>query len=126
MPPRGIHIKPLALMRTGERPLQVAKIVTLVLRAARLADADEFITNLRHGYGTIVGSSGRLISGGQKQRVALARALVKDPAILILDEATASLDSRSEERIQRAISNISSHQNIGHRITWLRLHHGRN
>ncbi|KAL2256851.1 hypothetical protein VTK26DRAFT_1028 [Humicola hyalothermophila] len=90
----------------ARRGAHVAEIVALVQHAAKLADADGFITRLQHGYGTMVGSSGRLISGGQKQRVALARALVKDPAVLILDEATAALDSRSEERIQRAISNI--------------------
>ncbi|PKX91458.1 ABC transporter ATP-binding protein [Aspergillus novofumigatus IBT 16806] len=89
----------------------VVEIVGLVTNAASLADADGFI---------IVGSSGRLISGGQKQRVALARALVKDPAVLILDEATASLDSRSEQRIQRAISNIATDRTIitiAHRLS---------
>lgn len=98
----------------------VAEIVGLVTKAASLADADGFISVLQHGYGTVVGSSGRLISGGQKQRVALARALVKDPAVLILDEATASLDSRSEQRIQRAISNIASGRTIitiAHRLS---------
>lgn len=98
----------------------IVEIVTLVRKAAVLADADAFIVSLQYGYGTIVGSSGRLISGGQKQRVALARALVKDPEVLILDEATASLDSRSEQRIQRAISNISSGRTmitIAHRLS---------
>lgn len=98
----------------------VVEIATLAQNAARLADADSFITKLQHGYGTSVGSSGRLISGGQKQRVALARALVKDPAVLILDEATASLDSRSEQRIQKAIGNITSGRTvitIAHRLS---------
>ncbi|KAA8643827.1 hypothetical protein EYZ11_008917 [Aspergillus tanneri] len=96
------------------------EIVRLVQHAAILADADTFISALQHGYGTMVGSSGRLISGGQKQRVALARALVKDPRVLILDEATASLDSRSEQRIQKAISNIASGRTmitIAHRLS---------
>lgn len=99
---------------------EFVEIVKLVQKAAELADAAAFITALKHGYGTIVGSSGRLISGGQKQRIALARALVKDPAVLILDEATASLDSRSEQRIQRAISNIASGRTmitIAHRLS---------
>lgn len=103
-----------------KRGQEVVEIVRLVRQAAILADADSFITALQHGYGTTVGSSGRLISGGQKQRVSLARALIKDPAVLILDEATASLDSRSEQRIQRAISNIASGRTmitIAHRLS---------
>lgn len=99
---------------------EVVEIVNLVQKAAVLADVDSFIVALQHGYGTVVGSSGRLISGGQKQRVSLARALVKDPAVLILDEATASLDSRSEQRIQRAIAGISSGRtmiSIAHRLS---------
>ncbi|PVH74846.1 ABC multidrug transporter SitT [Cadophora sp. DSE1049] len=99
---------------------EVVEIVNLVQKAAALADADAFIIALQHGYGTVIGSSGRLISGGQKQRVSLARALVKDPAVLILDEATASLDSRSEQRIQRAIAGISSGRtmiSIAHRLS---------
>ncbi|KAJ5678031.1 leptomycin B resistance protein pmd1 [Penicillium maclennaniae] len=98
----------------------IVEIVNLVQHAAKLADADGFIANLQHGYGTSVGSSGRLISGGQKQRVSLARALVKDPAVLILDEATASLDSRSEQRIQKAINNITAGRTvitIAHRLS---------
>ncbi|KIW88516.1 uncharacterized protein Z519_11085 [Cladophialophora bantiana CBS 173.52] len=98
----------------------VVEIISLVRKAAELADADAFIVALQHGYGTMVGSSGRLISGGQKQRVALARALVKDPRVLILDEATASLDSRSERRIQGAISGIASGRTmitIAHRLS---------
>ena len=99
---------------------EVVEIVNLVQKAAVLADVDSFIVALQHGYGTVVGSSGRLISGGQKQRVSLARALVKAPAVLILDEATASLDSRSEQRIQRAIAGISSGRtmiSIAHRLS---------
>jgi ABC-type multidrug transport system fused ATPase/permease subunit len=91
-----------------------------VKQAAVLADASSFINALPHGYGTIVGSSGRLISGGQKQRVALARALIKDPAVLILDEATASLDSTSEQRIQSAVASIAIGRTvitIAHRLS---------
>jgi ABC-type multidrug transport system fused ATPase/permease subunit len=112
----GMNLKTAAEKRGSD----IAEIVRLVEHAAVLADAESFITGLQHGYGTIVGSSGRLISGGQKQRVALARALVKDPAVLILDEATASLDSQSEQRIQRAIKNIASGRTmitIAHRLS---------
>ncbi|KIX93291.1 uncharacterized protein Z520_10934 [Fonsecaea multimorphosa CBS 102226] len=109
------------LMAAAEKlSSNVVEILSLVRKAAELADADAFIAALQDGYGTMVGSSGRLISGGQKQRVALARALVKDPAVLILDEATASLDSRSEQRIQAAISGISSGRTmitIAHRLS---------
>ena len=103
-----------------KRGQHVVELVSLVQHAAKLADAHDFISRLPHGYGTTVGSSGRLISGGQKQRVSLARALVKDPAVLIMDEATAALDSRSEERIKSAIANISSGRTIltiAHRLS---------
>jgi ABC-type multidrug transport system fused ATPase/permease subunit len=95
-------------------------IVRLVQEAAALADAADFVDSLPHGYGTTVGSSGRLISGGQKQRIALARALVKDPTVLILDEATASLDSTSEQRIQKAVASIATGRTvitIAHRLS---------
>jgi ABC-type multidrug transport system fused ATPase/permease subunit len=105
------------------RGAEVAEIVTLVQEAARIADADPFITSLQYGYGTLVGAAGRLISGGQKQRVALARALVKDPAVLILDEATAALDSKSEQRIQDAIDKVASGRtviSIAHRLSTIK------
>ncbi|KAJ5593916.1 ABC multidrug transporter SitT [Penicillium hispanicum] len=109
------------LMTAAEkRGSDIVEIVDLVEKAAGLADAAGFISKLQHGYGTVVGSSGRLISGGQKQRVSLARALVRDPAVLILDEATASLDSRSEQRIQNAINNIATGRTvitIAHRLS---------
>ncbi|KAJ5931743.1 hypothetical protein N7516_006232 [Penicillium verrucosum] len=109
------------LMTAAERRgPEIVEIVQLARQAAALADADGFIEALQYGYATMVGSSGRLISGGQKQRVSLARALVKDPAVLILDEATAALDSRSEQRIQRAINNISTGRTvitIAHRLS---------
>ncbi|PNP58195.1 hypothetical protein THARTR1_01892 [Trichoderma harzianum] len=111
------------LAAAEEHGPQVVKIVALARNAAVLADADSFIEKLQYGYATLVGSSGRLISGGQKQRVALARALVKDPAVLILDEATAALDSRSEQRIQQAISKIAGGRTIltiAHRLSTIK------
>lgn len=109
------------LMAAAERRgAEVIEIVNLVRHAATLADASSFIEGLQYGYATLVGSMGRLVSGGQKQRVALARALVKEPAILILDEATAALDSRSEQRIMKAINNIASGRTvltIAHRLS---------
>lgn len=109
------------LMAAAEqRGPEVVEIVTLVQTAAKLADADTFINGLQYGYATLVGSMGRLVSGGQKQRIALARALVKNPTILIMDEATAALDSRSERRITQAISNIAGSRTIltiAHRLS---------
>lgn len=109
------------LMAAAEkRGAEAVEIVNLVRHAATLADASSFIEGLQYGYATLVGSMGRLVSGGQKQRVAVARALVKEPAILILDEATAALDSRSEQRIMKAINNIASGRTvltIAHRLS---------
>jgi ATP-binding cassette subfamily B (MDR/TAP) protein 1 len=102
---------------------QVQEIVDLVLNAAELADAAGFVERLDEGYGTSVGGKGNLISGGQKQRISLARALIKDPRILILDEATASLDSASELRIQRALEKVALGRTVitvAHRLSTIR------
>jgi ABC-type multidrug transport system fused ATPase/permease subunit len=99
---------------------QVQEILQLVLHATSLADAIGFIQILPEGFGTSVGAKGHLISGGQKQRISLARALVKDPRILILDEATASLDSASELRIQKALEHVAVGRTvitIAHRLS---------
>jgi ATP-binding cassette subfamily B (MDR/TAP) protein 1 len=101
----------------------VAEIVRLVQHAAELADVATFINRLEFGFATLVGSGGSLVSGGQKQRICLARALVRDPRILILDEATAALDSASEQRIQVAIDRASEGRTviaIAHRLSSIR------
>lgn len=77
-----------------------------IKRAAELAQADEFISQMEKGYATPIGERGVGLSGGQKQRVALARALLMDPAILILDEATSSVDSHTEDLIQEALDAV--------------------
>ncbi|ETN46348.1 uncharacterized protein HMPREF1541_00532 [Cyphellophora europaea CBS 101466] len=99
------------------------EIVELVKSAASLADASGFIASLKDTYGTLTGTKGTLISGGQKQRISIARALVKDPEVLILDEATASLDSASEQRIQRALDKAAVGRTvitIAHRLATIR------
>lgn len=101
----------------------VIDLVGLVRHAASLADASDFIEKLEYGYGTMVGTGGKLVSGGQRQRIALARALIRDPKVLILDEATASLDSASEQRIQRAVESIAKDRTliaIAHRLSTIK------
>lgn len=91
-----------------------------VLQAAKLANAHEFIQNLPDGYQTFIGDGGNKLSGGQKQRLSIARAVMKNPPVIILDEATSSLDSASEKSVQKALKHIMSERTsliIAHRLS---------
>jgi subfamily B ATP-binding cassette protein MsbA len=91
-----------------------------VMRAAKAAYADDFIRNLPQGYDTVIGEAGIKLSGGQRQRIAIARAILKDAPILILDEATSSLDNESEREVQKALDTLMKGRTsfvIAHRLS---------
>jgi len=118
----------IAYGRPGASPDQVT-------RAARQAHAEDFIQAQPEGYATLVGERGVRLSGGQRQRLAIARAFLKDPPILILDEATSDLDAESEFMVQQALSDLMQHRTvlvIAHRLATVRnadrivvIHEGR-
>ncbi len=94
-----------------------------IIEAARAAHALDFINELPDGFETMVGESGTRLSGGQQQRISIARALLKDAPILVLDEATSSLDTESERKVQQALENLMQNRTtivIAHRLSTIR------
>ncbi|MBD2054931.1 ABC transporter ATP-binding protein [Oculatella sp. FACHB-28] len=96
---------------------------TDVIAAAEIAEAHDFIQRLPQGYDTVVGERGQKLSGGQRQRLAIARAVLKNPPILILDEATSAVDNETEAAIQRSLERITQNRTtiaIAHRLSTIR------
>jgi ATP-binding cassette subfamily B protein len=108
---------------------------TQVVGAARLAEAHDFVIDLPQRYDTIVGERGQKLSGGQRQRLSIARAILRDPRLLVLDEATSAVDNETEAAIQRSLEAVGRDRTvlvIAHRLSTVRhadrihvLEHGR-
>ena len=90
------------------------------MKACQFAAADDFINKMPDKYNTLIGENGVRLSGGQKQRISIARAVLKNSPIILLDEATSSLDAESEEKVQSAIKNLTKNKTtlvIAHRLS---------
>jgi ATP-binding cassette subfamily B protein len=117
--PYLFHGTVLENIRYGDPDASLAQVV----EAAQAANAHDFICRLPHGYDTVVGERGQTLSGGERQRVSIARAILHDPRILILDEATSSVDTETERKIQQAMDRLVAGRTvfaIAHRLSTLR------
>jgi ATP-binding cassette subfamily B protein len=117
--PHLFHGTILDNIRYGQQDADIGRVI----EAARAANAHEFICKLPHGYDTVVGERGHTLSGGERQRVSIARAVLTDPRILILDEATSSVDTETERKIQEALDRLIKGRTvfaIAHRLSTLR------
>lgn len=95
-------------IRLGKKDAQDEEVI----KAARLAQCDEFVRKLPQGYDTLIGENGERLSGGERQRISIARAMLKDAPIILLDEATASLDAENESKIQSALSELIKNKTV--------------
>jgi ATP-binding cassette subfamily B protein len=117
--PYLFHGTVLENIRYGHPEASLAQVV----EAAQAANAHDFICRLPHGYDTVVGERGQTLSGGERQRVSIARAILHDPRVLILDEATSSVDTETERKIQQAMDRLVAGRTvfaIAHRLSTLR------